>query len=127
MKSPWLKFLLLGTFALWATGTAKYAHEQIEHHGKDMSALGIEDDDDDDSSIPVTPASHDQPKQHDHHPCPVCEMLAAMSVDRSAPPALPQLSLDCIAMLLVVDRQAPVLFAHFTLPARGPPASSACL
>jgi hypothetical protein len=123
MKSLWLKLLLLGTFALWATGTAKYAHEAIEHHGKDMSAAGIEDDDDD-SSIPVTPASHDQPTQHNPHPCPVCEMLAAMSVDKSAPPALPQLSLDCIATLVVLDRQAPVLFAQFTLPARGPPASA---
>jgi hypothetical protein len=127
MKFPWLKLLLLGTFALWASGTAKYAHEQIEHHGKDLSAIGVEDDDDDDLSISVTPTSHDQPAKHAPHHCPVCEMLAAMSVAKSTPPALPQVSSECIALLVVADRLAPVLPAYFTLPARGPPAFSACL
>jgi hypothetical protein len=127
MKFRWLKLLLLFTFALWASGTAKYAHEQIEHHGKDLSAIGVDDDDDDDSSIAVTPTSHDQPAKHTPHHCPVCEMLAAMSVVKSTPPALPKVTSECVAVLVVLDRQAPALYARFTLPARGPPAFAAGL
>jgi hypothetical protein len=119
MKSLWLKFLLLGTFALWATGMAKYAHEQLEHHGKDLSSV-VNDDDDDDSSSQPPAQQQDQPKQHSHH-CPVCEMLAGMTVDQSAPPALPPVSTECVATLVDLDRSAPVLEAHFSLPARGPP------
>lgn len=127
MKFAWLKLLLLFTFALWASGTAKYAHEQIEHHGKDLSAIGVDDDDDDDSAVAATPPSHDQPTHHQQHHCPVCEMLAAMSVDKSTPPVLPKITSECIALLVVADRLAPVLSAYFTLPARGPPALSVTL
>jgi hypothetical protein len=127
MKLPWLKLLLLFTFALWASGTAKYAHEQIEHHGKDLSAIGVDDDDDDDSAVPVNSPSHDQQPKHVPHHCPVCEMLAAMSVDKSTPPALPKVTSECIALLVVLDRQAPALYARFALPARGPPALTVSL
>jgi hypothetical protein len=110
MKPFWLRFLLLATFVFWATGTAKYAHEQLEHHGRDAS---VDDDDDGQPSKSQTPTQH--------HPCPVCEMLGAMTAHPSAPPAVPQLSTECIAILIVADRQAPDLFARFTPPARGPP------
>jgi|SRR5271170_1157432 len=128
MKPYWLRLLLLATFAFWATGTAKYAHEQLEHHGKDASV--DDDDDDDDSPAPAAvaqsaPPPKDQPKSH--HPCPVCQMLAAMTVDRSTPPPLPQISTECIAILVVADWHAPALFARFTPPARGPPAAFSCL
>ncbi len=59
MKSFWLRFLLLLTFAFWATGTAKYAHEQLEHHGKDASIDG--DDDDDDLPAPTAVAQTPSP------------------------------------------------------------------
>jgi hypothetical protein len=128
MKPFWLRLLLLLTFAFWATGTAKYAHEQLEHHGKDASIDGDDDDDDLPASptpavaqaIPTTTPQTQPPKSH--HPCPVCQMLAAMTIDRSVPPALPQASTQCIAILAVADWHAPALFARFTLPARGPPA-----
>src|SRR5580658_6295338 len=109
MKPFWLRLLLLATFVFWATGTAKYAHEQLEHHGKDASV--DDNDDDDDSPAPptvattagaTTPSPQNQPKSH--HPCPVCQMLAAMTVDRSTPPPLPQISTECIAILVVADR-----------------------
>jgi hypothetical protein len=124
MKPFWLRLLLLATFVFWATGTAKFAHEQLEHHGKDASL----DDNDDDDDLPAPAVAtaaqsptppQDQPKSH--HPCPVCQMLGAMTVDRSTPPTLPQISTECIAILVIADRQAPALFARFTPPARGPP------
>jgi hypothetical protein len=120
MKPFWLRFTLLATFAFWATGTAKYAHEQLEHHGKDASV-----DDDDDDDLPGKSTNPSQPKSH--HPCPVCEMLGAMIAHPSTPPALPEVSTECIEILVVADRQAPDLFARFTLPARGPPAVCSCL
>jgi len=130
MKLWWLKLLLVGTFVFWASGTAKYAHEQIEHHGKDMSVA--DDDDDDDSSVaPQAPAptqdTSNSAKPHPHQPCIVCQMLAAMTADRSSPPALPNALSGCIAMLAVAHWQAPALRWHFQLPARGPPAAISCL
>jgi DUF2946 family protein len=127
MKCSWLKLLLLFTFGLWASGTAKYTHEQIEHHGKDLSAIGVDDDDDDSAVAPAAQPSQDQQRKHAPHHCPVCEMLAAMSVDKSTPPVLPKITSECIAVLVVMDRQAPALYARFTLPARGPPALSVSL
>jgi hypothetical protein len=127
MKFTWLKLLLLGTFAFWASGTAKYTHEQLEHHGRDAS---VDNDDDDDDSVatpvPVSsaPTQPGQEQKHEHHPCPICQMMAAMSVDRSAPPALPQLVTDCVATIEIVDHAAPDLHTRYVLPARGPPADA---
>lgn len=124
----WPKIALLGMFAFWASGTAKYAHEQLEHHGRDMADIagaGVDDDDDDSSAIVAqsTPAPSKDQRKHDHHPCPVCQMLAGMTADRSTPPALPLASNQCIAVLLIPDRETPAVCALFAFAARGPPAS----
>lgn len=126
MRPRWISIFLLGTFVFWASGTAKFAHEQIEHHGHD--AASADDDDDDDDALPAppppasTPAGPAHPRDsHPHHPCPICQMLAAMTVDRSPPPALPQTPAGCVAVLPVMDWAAPHLLAPFSLPARGPP------
>ncbi len=128
MKFTWLKLLLLGTFVFWASGTAKFAHEALEHHGRDPSLA--DDDDDDDSSVaatPVTPAGQSPARdqsQHKSHPCPVCEMLAGMTVQHTTPPALPQVSGECIELLIVLDQQTPILHVQFVRLARGPPVQS---
>lgn len=127
MKCCWLKLLLLATFAFWASGAAKFAHEALEHHGLDASV----DDDDDGGSPTATlssgqaplspqPASPVPPKK----PCPICQMLAAMVVDRSAPPVIPTLSTLLIETLVLSDRVAPNIHACFVLSARGPPAAA---
>ena len=131
MKLYSLRILLLSTFVFWATGLAKYTHEALEHHGRDAS---IDDDDDDDSPPAATvagasavPQDQSQIPPKPKHPCPVCQMLAAMVVDRSVPPVFPQLSLRLIGTLAVADHVAPIIHAHFSLPARGPPRSLASI
>lgn len=129
MKSLWLRLLLLGSFAFWASGTAKYVHEQIEHHGHDCS---LDDDDDDDDSLPpaladaAVPAA---PSQQSHsapatpkHPCMVCQMLAAMVSDHAAPPVITPPPLPLLGTLIVPNWAAPALRSCSTLQARGPPA-----
>jgi hypothetical protein len=130
MRLYWLKLLLLSTFVFWASGVAKYAHEALEHHGRDAS---VDDDDDDDSSAAVTvacvalpqkaqtAASKDHSPPHTKHPCPICQMLAAMVVDRSAPPILPQVFLRLIGNLVFRDPVACDISARFARSARGPP------
>ncbi len=127
MKSCWPKLLLLVTFAFWASGAAKFAHESLEHHGRDASV----DDDDDDvhSAVPRLTSSHAPTNQQDPSqspakpkaPCPVCQMLAAMMVDRSAPPAAAPQSTLHVETLNLVNQLAPAPQARFALPARGPP------
>jgi hypothetical protein len=131
MKFFWLRYLLLSTFVFWATGAAKYTHEAIEHHGRDAS---VDDDDDDDSSppivavaMPVAPVSTDQTHPPAKHPCPVCQMLAAMAVARSAPPAVPPVCTRLVTTLIISDRIAPVINIAFSHSARGPPVLSASI
>lgn len=129
MKFSWVKYLLLAMFAFWATGTAKFAHEQLEHHGKDLSVADADDDDDDDDSSfalgttqPVPSAAHPQHQTPaPHHPCPICQMLAGMVLDKSVPPVLPTPGTQLISTLILFDRVAPTLHACFVLSARGPP------
>ncbi len=125
MKFYWLRFLLLSAFVFWATGAAKYTHETLEHHGRDAA---LDDDDDDDSSppvaavaTPVPPVSQDQSHPPAKHACPVCQMLAAMVVAHTTPPALPPLSTRLIATLILRDRVATVVHTCLTHSARGPP------
>lgn len=133
MKSYWLKLLLLATFAYWASGAAKYVHEALEHHGRDAS---LDDDDDDDDGGPAIAAVSSGPAAAATHgslpapakkkiPCPVCQMLAAMVLDRTAPPVIYTCSTQLVDILVLSDRVAPVLHACFALSARGPPAESA--
>jgi hypothetical protein len=133
MKSYLLKLLLLGTFAFWASGAAKYLHETLEHHGRDASV--DDDDDDDDLAAPAIASPQSPPQQQNSQqapakkksPCPICQMLAAMVVDRSAPPVIPARSTQLIDRLVLLDRIAPVLHACFALSARGPPMGSSIL
>jgi hypothetical protein len=126
MRLYWLRILLLCTFAFWASGAAKYAHETLEHHGHDASVDDGDDDEDSSSSV-VTTAAGQGANQQDtahhpaKHPCPICQMLAAMAVDRSSPPALPQLCLRLIGTLSVADHSAPVVPSCFVRSARAPP------
>jgi hypothetical protein len=130
MKLYWLRFLLLSTFVFWATGAAKYTHEALEHHGRDAS---VDDgDDDDDSSppliaaaTPVAPVSQHHSHPPAKHPCPICQMLAAMVVAHTAPPALPPQSTRLISTLILSDRVAPIVHTCLTHSARGPPGSTA--
>jgi hypothetical protein len=126
MKFFWLKFLLLATFVFWASGLAKYTHEALEHHGRDAS---VDNDDDDDQSVTVAGpqgATHQQQSgQPVKHPCPICQMLAAMTVDRSTPPDLPPLRTDIVGTLIISDWLSPAVNACFTPSARGPPAACA--
>jgi hypothetical protein len=130
MKSYLLKLLLLATFAFWASGAAKYVHEALEHHGKDASAI-----DDDDSPTPAIALDTSFPQQQDQSqsapkkksPCPICQMLAAMVVDRSAPPVMPTRSMRLIDTLVLQDRLAPILHACLALSARGPPMTAGCI
>jgi hypothetical protein len=128
MKLHWLRFVLLATFAFWASGVAKYTHEALEHHGRDAS---VDDDDDDDSGdLAVAAASKAAPTDQtpvNHptkHPCPVCQMLAGMVVDQSAPPVMLPTSQPLVARLVVCDHLAPVLEISCPQCARGPPAHS---
>jgi hypothetical protein len=123
MKFLWIKLLVLSSFTFWGSGLAKHVHEAMEHHGHDAS---IEDDDDDDCG-PVAKAglaeqpSETQPAKPKKSPCPVCQMLAAMTVHHSPPPDFPITSELSIGTATVVDRIAPTLHACFALSARDPP------
>jgi hypothetical protein len=127
MKSYWLKLLLLATFSFWGSGAAKYVHEALEHHGRDAS---VDDDDDDDDSTATTLTSNQSQPQRPgssqtpakkKSPCPICQMLAAMTVDRSSPPVVFSLSTRLIARLVLLDHATPTLHACYTLSARDPP------
>ena len=126
MKFTWLKYLLLSTFVFWATGAAKYTHEALEHHGQDASVDDGDDDDDSSSLVAATPAnpSTPGPTHPAKHPCPVCQMLAGMVVDRSTPPALPTDYSPLVETLAVSDHIAPIVQACFVKSARDPPAIS---
>ena len=129
MKLYWLRILLLSTFAFWATGAAKYTHEALEHHGRDAS-VDDDDDDDDSSATPAAAAVPAIPQDRSHqpakqtHPCPVCQMLAAMVVNQSAPPVVPPLCIRLIGVLAIADHSTPTVPANFSRFARGPPESS---
>jgi hypothetical protein len=124
MMNYLLKLLMLGTFAFWATGLAKFVHVQIEHHGK-IDCCDDDDDFDQESSCATDaltqhPNNQQSPDQH-HHGCAICEMLAAMTVDRSTPPPCLTPTLDTIFILIVVDLHPPFLQFVYYSPARGPP------
>jgi hypothetical protein len=127
MRYRWLNIFLLGTFAFWASGAARFAHEQIEHHGHDESSQ-LDDDDDDDgppsavnAASQTAPHTDTHPDPHSHHPCPVCQMLAAMTVHHAPPLDFPINSELSTGTATVVDRTAPTLHACFELSARDPP------
>jgi hypothetical protein len=135
MKAYWLKLLLLTTFAFWASGVAKYAHELMEHHGRDAS---VDDDDDDDDSAAVTSVAvsplQKNPTQTATQtpvkkkcPCPVCQMLAAMVLDRTAPIVWPDCSNQLLGTLILLDWIAPDLLCCFASSARDPPAGALAL
>jgi hypothetical protein len=143
MKSYWLKLLLLGAFAFWASGAAKYVHEAIEHHGRDAS---LDDDDDDDSagviSAAVSPQQHNpaqtttqtaaqtktetttETSGQKKGPCPVCQMLAAMVLHHTAPPVRADRSNLLIGTLVWLDWVAPSVLSCFASFARDPPAGA---
>lgn len=133
MKSLWLRIFLLCTFAYWGTGTAKFLHEQVEHHGGRDDAL-VDDKDDGDiadvlaaANAPALTSDHGQhpakpkPLRHDET-CFLCQQLSAMAAERSAPPVLPAVTLDLVATLVIPDWHAPVVRFSLLHPARGPPA-----
>jgi hypothetical protein len=146
MKSYWLKLLLLTTFAFWASGLAKYSHEAIEHHGRDAS---VDDDDDDDGSESLTSANtpelhgsaqvsnqtntqtFTQPSTHapdkKKGPCPVCQMLAAMVLDRTVPLTSPDCGNQLVCTLILLDLVAPDLLSCLASSARDPPANAFAL
>lgn len=126
MRAFWIKLLLLSTFAFWATGTAKFTHELLEHHGGRDACV---DDDGDDCATPLaaapTPAGdHPQQPAHPGHPCPVCQMLGAMMVDRPPGVAVPHPSAAVVAVPAVFGQAELVVRLKFAPPHTGPPAGS---
>ena len=132
MKLPWLRILLLCTFAYWGTGTAKFLHELVEHHGGRDDAVTADDDDGDVSTVvaaanaPVHLSTDGKPVKsaplrHDQT-CFLCQQLSAMAAEKSVPPALPALSLELVARLIVPVWRAPLVRFELNYPARGPPA-----
>lgn len=115
MQLPWLKLLLLATFAYWATGAARFVHEAVEHRGLHQSA---EVDDDDDA-----PVAHDQPAHHGH-PCPVCQMLAAMVAEQPGPSLSLTPTFDWATSLVLVNHTAPWTRQPLTRLTTGPPHST---
>lgn len=119
-----VKLLLLCSFAFWATGAAKVVHELVEHHGGHVSSV-VDVDDDDDAPVtvapPADPAHAEQPVHHGH-PCPVCEMLAAMVVDQPSPPVTLTPTLDVIATLAPPRWEAPLVTPTYVRLTTGPPA-----
>lgn len=121
MHRYWVRILLLATFAYWATGTAKYVHEAVEHHGHDASI------DDDDDAVLISPSrDHSSPLTQSHdpkhkHPCPICQMLAATAVVSSSPPIILAPTLDVVAILSTPHWRSPVVRPAFTYLTTGPP------
>jgi hypothetical protein len=121
-----MKILLLVTFVYWATGMAKHVHKAVERHGRDAS---VDDDDDDDgglvsvaspSSAMLVPLKQAADPKH-KHPCPICQMLAVMAVEGSAPPVTLAPALDLVAVVFPPDWEAPVIRPGYTYLTTGPP------
>lgn len=134
MKSLWLRILLLCTFAYWGTGAAKFLHEMVEHHGgRDDFAAAPDDDDGDIATVLSTLTVHTastgspaaipakpKPLRHDEV-CFICQQLAAMAAEKSAPPVVLAPTLDLVRTLSIPDWHAPVVRVAFICSARAPP------
>lgn len=117
MNAARVKLVMLAAFAYWASGVAQYLHERIEHcpdSGEcqaatcNLSAPGVHS---------VQPGRH----SHSEEDCPICSMLAHMSVGQSAPPPLIHLAHYCHASPIVPDHRTPLSSYELFLPSRGPP------
>ena len=126
MRFRWLYLLLLATFAYWATGAAKFVHETTEHQGGRVGL--VSDDDDDDCKVGSAtpdggrPDRRPEPAQHGH-PCPVCQVLAAMVVHGGSTSLPPAVAADPIAVLTVQNHASPVVRPSFSRLTTGPPVS----
>ncbi len=116
MANRWIKFVLLASIICWATGAAQFVHELVEHGEHDEQA----------ASVVSTPVDHQSPadgrsKHHDHDDCPTCQMLAHMSVTKTAPPPPLCAHLPTFYLLPLFDWRSPVVESHTFAPIRGPP------
>src|SRR5258708_2157744 len=113
-----IKLLLLACFAYWASGAALFVHERLEHADGEGGAVIAA------CSQPTTAldksTDHKRP-HHDHDDCPTCQLLAHMSVNRSAPPPPVCVQLPRIGAISPVDWRAPVAMAMTFAPIRAPP------
>ena len=105
-------FLLLAALAYWTSGAAVFVHERMEHADGDEGPEVVQAD----ASHPDKHRDH-----HNHDDCPTCQLLAHMSADRSAPPALVCIHLPSFTFVHVTDRRPPTVNSRPFAPIRGPP------
>jgi hypothetical protein len=116
--------LFLGAFVYWASGTAQYFHEKIEHHFGEVAEarFGHAASGKDGKSRPAAP------EDDDHDDCPTCQSLKIMKAAPIAPPLFaPQPTLLRHAGVPVLRHVAPVLRVVVFIPSRAPPARSSSI
>jgi hypothetical protein len=121
MRLRHLQFVLLASFAFWATGAARFLHERIEHGGVPVASTNA-------SAQNVTFLSYvvcgsDAPA-HMHDDCSVCDGLASMVAGSPAPCFSVGSGERLIGIIRSFDPQITLAqFIQFPL-SRGPPSAS---
>jgi len=105
-----IQFLLLACFAFWASGSAAYLHELIEHsHAQPAMHAGAG------VSKPVK-------QGHSEADCPICASLAAMHLSPIAPSVVVTSALLCVGSTPVLNSSDPSSRTVSIPQSRGPPA-----
>jgi hypothetical protein len=111
MLRRWIQLLLLASVAFWATGSAAYLHELIEHtHAPAAYA-----------DRAITKASKPGGHRDSEQECPVCASLAAMHLANVAPTIAVSAATPCVGSA-VVYQSFTLSKSAISLPqTRGPP------
>jgi hypothetical protein len=104
-----IQLLLLASFAFWASGSAAYLHELIEHSHA-QSAMHA------DASV-----SKPGKQGHSEEDCPICASLAAMHLSPIAPSVAVTSTLLCVGSTPVLNSSDPSSRTVSIPQSRGPP------
>ena len=119
MKLRWLGILLMASFAFWATGAARLAHELLEHDADAQITCGV---------CGFRVPSEQQPGHtHNHDECAICQTLAAMTAANGAPPASVDAHAPCPHTLRLIQFSPRVICVAWLEPSCGPPVAAPTL
>jgi hypothetical protein len=110
-----IQFLLLASFAFWASGSAAYLHELLEHsHAQPAVHAGVG-------------ISKPAKQGHSEDDCPICASLAAMHLSPIAPSVAVTSALLCVGSTPVINLTDPSSSTVSIPQSRGPPAKISSL